>query len=203
MISDGPTYAEARMWIRWLNIFTPSDLADAMAVHQEVASRFVKAALWHGIIEDSGDSINGSGPREQIYHYKPLPPGPKVHATMTPEWLATPGCYAEAPARGLPVRLVDNTQRRNLMQGTGGARLRVKNRDRAWERMQQAKMDRSERDRQKARAKSMGMQRAADAMRRADEFIQDGAFKTSGNKHAAELPHKDKSHTKKTQRKTK
>lgn len=194
----GPTYAEARQWIVWLQVFTPGMLADSMGVHEEVATKFIKAAIWHGIIESTGDHINGSGPAEDIYSYVPLPPGPNVHWTGTPEWLAVAGCYADAPRRGVPVRLVDNTDRRNAMQGTGGARIRIRNRDRAYEAMQQSKMDRAERARQKQKAKSQGMQKAIEAMVRGEE-------PTTGGKHRRTdpLPSKDRTKAKKTQRKTK
>lgn len=152
MYEGGPTYAEARSWIVWLHTFTASDLAQAMAINEEVAERFIKAALWHGIILDTEDRTNGGGPVEAIYTYAPLPPGPTHHPHGTPpEVIAVmqmggPIIY---DVRGLPVRLVDNTKRRDQMQRTKGARLRIKRRDAAYEAMQQAKMERAESDRQK------------------------------------------------------
>jgi len=149
---DGPTYAEARMWFRWLQVFTPHDLADAMAVHPDVAYRFVRAAEWHGIVENTGDRVNGTGPEEDIYSYVPLPPGPTEHPTgPLPELMAVRemGGFLLFDQRGLPVRLVDNTERRNMMQTTGGARVRMKLRDARYRATEQAKVERAEKDRQR------------------------------------------------------
>lgn len=98
------TYAEARDWFVWLRpLFTPHDLANAMAISLDLAIRFCRAGEVHGILEDTGASLNGSGMEERIYGYVPLPPGPTVHPTRLPEWVTTPGVYSEAPRRGMPV----------------------------------------------------------------------------------------------------
>jgi hypothetical protein len=94
------------MWARYLRIFTADDIADAMLVDHAVGERAIKALVWHGIVEGTGDFIsgssNGDGPKE-VFEYVPLPPGPKEHPHETPEWLATPGVYSEAPPRGRSV----------------------------------------------------------------------------------------------------
>jgi hypothetical protein len=148
------TYDEIRWWAIYLDTFTASDLADAMGVDVSFGEKGVKALLWHGICEDTGEELDGPfGLPERVISYIPLPPGPKEHETKPPEWRSTPGCYELAPVRGMPIRLIDNTERRNQMQGTGGARLRVKQKDRAYERMQEALRKRAEKNRMKERLK--------------------------------------------------
>lgn len=149
--SQAVTYVEVRWWAVWLDKFTARDLADAMGVSLEVGERGVKALLWHGICEETGVVWEGPDGPERVIGYKPLPPGPRDAFTHTPEWKTTPGCYAEAPVRGLPIRLVDNTDRRNMMQGTGGSRVRIKNRDKAYQRMQDAVAARREKQKAKLR----------------------------------------------------
>jgi hypothetical protein len=136
--SFGVTYSEIRDWAWWLQMFTAADLADAMGVSHWVAERAVTALLWHGVCEDT-ETVDGLG--ERVISYVPLPPGPREHATQAPEWRT---CTQDLvpPHRGMPVRLVDNTERRNQMQGTGGARIRIKQRDAAYEAMQAAKEER-------------------------------------------------------------
>lgn len=150
----GVTYNEIRWWAVWLDKFTAADLADAMGVNVEVGERGVRALLWHGICEHTGVEFDTPYGQMPVVSYKPLPPGPTHHPTRPPEWKTTPGCGSLAMATGMPVRLVDNTKRREAMQGTGGGRLRVKNRDRAYERMQEAIRKRAEKQRAKARARA-------------------------------------------------
>src|SRR3954469_13212204 len=78
------TYTEVRWWAIYLDTFTASDLADAMAVSRPVAQRFIRALLWHGICEDTGDELDGEYGSEPIISYVPLPPGPNEHETQTP-----------------------------------------------------------------------------------------------------------------------
>lgn len=151
--SQAVTYVEVRWWAVWLDKFTARDLADAMGVSLDVGQRGVKALLWHGICEQTGVVWEGPDGPEPVVGYKPLPPGPTDAFTHTPEWKTTPGCYSLAPRnRGMPVRLVDNTDRRNMMQGTGGGRVRIKNRDKAYERMQEAIENRKTKQKEKLRA---------------------------------------------------
>lgn len=135
----GVTYSEVRDWAWWLQVFTASDLADAMACDVSIAQRGINALLYHGTCYDTGDEIG----QESIISYTPLPPGPTHHFTHPPEWRT---CVQDLvpPHRGMPVRLVDNTKRRDQMQGTGGARIRIKQRDKAYEQMQAAIESRKE-----------------------------------------------------------
>jgi hypothetical protein len=126
---SGVTYSEIRDWAVWLDLFTASDLAYSMGCSDEVAQRGINALLWHGICEDTG-GIDTMG--DPIIGYIPLPPGPNEHWTGAPEWRT---CVQDLipPHRGMPIRLIDDTKRRNQMQGTKGARLRIKQRDKAYE----------------------------------------------------------------------
>jgi hypothetical protein len=146
--SLAPNYAEARTWFVYLNTFTATDLADDMAIHPELASRFIVAGLWHGIIEDTGDSINGRGPRESIYRYVPLPAGPREHPTRPPEWRSTPGCYELARATGMAVRIRSDRDSRRLLS-TPGARHKMKLREQRYREQEQARMDMMEAMRKK------------------------------------------------------
>lgn len=110
------TYAEVRQWIVWLQTFTVSDVADAMGVEYEVADQFVFAAEIHGIIENTGDTVNGrEWGDEVIFSHVPLPPGPNNAFTYPPEWKVTPGVYDLAPRnRGMPIRIrTDKDARRH------------------------------------------------------------------------------------------
>jgi hypothetical protein len=136
--SLAPNYSEARWWFVWLDTFTPSMLADDMGIHPDLAERFVAAGLWHGIIESTGDSINGRGPREAIYRYKPLPAGPRFHPHHLPEWKATPGCYSLAQATGMPVRIRSDRDTRRLLS-TPGSRHLMKLRESAYRKQEEAR----------------------------------------------------------------
>lgn len=129
------------MWFVWLRVFTPSELADSMGVDDVVAERFIHAAIWHGIVLDSGDSINGSGPPERIYEWKPLPAGPRNHFTHAPEWKITPGCYDLAPVRGMPIRIRTEREMRKIMS-TAGSRGVHHRRELAYEKQEAARKKR-------------------------------------------------------------
>jgi hypothetical protein len=101
-------YDDARSLFPWLGEFTAKDLAAWLYIDEEMAWRFVAIAAspLHGgrmrpepILEIVGQA-NGDGP---LYRYRELPPAPSNHPHHLPEWLVTPGAYAEAPVRGFPI----------------------------------------------------------------------------------------------------
>jgi hypothetical protein len=144
------TYHECRTWARWLDTFSDYEFADVLRVDPEVARKFIRAMVWHGIVEDTGDEyINGYGVPEHIYAYVPLPTGPTEHITKMPPEKATPGCYGWAPRRGMPVRLVDTGRQGSIMQVGGGGRRRYKDRERAYQRMVEAVEARKTKQKQK------------------------------------------------------
>lgn len=143
------TYEEVRIWCRWLQVFTVSDMADALGSSYEVADQFVFAAEIHGIIEDTGDIVNGrEWGDEAIFSYVPLPPGPRHAFTRTPEWRNTPGVYDLAPRRGLPVRIrTDRDARRHGSLPGQGHQYRL--REKRFQKMEVAKQERAEAQRVK------------------------------------------------------
>lgn len=141
------TYAEVRQWIYWLRLFTTSDLADAMGVNYEVADQFVFAAEIHGIILDTGDTLNGKEwGDEPIFSYKPLPNGPRFAFTYPPEWRTTTGVYELAPVRGRPIRIRTNedARRHGSLPGQGH---QYRLREKRYARMEDAKRERAEKQR--------------------------------------------------------
>lgn len=144
------TYAETRLWAVWLQTFTPSDLARSMGVPVESIEGFIFGLQFNGTIMDTGDSINGTGPSEQIYTFVPLPLGPTHHFTREPEW-RSPGCYSLAPRRGLAVRIRSDRDTRRLMgQGSGGARHRLIQAERRYKAQMEAVEKRKEAQKAKA-----------------------------------------------------
>lgn len=150
-----PTYSEARDWFVWLRVFTPSELADSMAVDVEVAQRFITAGLFWKILQDTGDSMNGtSAGYEPLYEWIPLPTGPRFARTFPPEWKITPGVGELAPAgRGLPVRLYNQDKRRRLGSVTGGGGLREKLREKRYKEMMEARDKAKEAAKRRSEAK--------------------------------------------------
>lgn len=87
------------MWARWLQVWTPRELAESMAISPQLGERFCRALEFNGTARDTGARMGD----EPIWEYVPLPPGPRHHPTHLPPELATPGVYSEAPRRGMPV----------------------------------------------------------------------------------------------------
>lgn len=166
------TYGEARDWIVYLGTFTPGELADCMLVDHAVAERYVYAAMFWGIVEPTGDSVNGTeAGYEPLYRWKPLPPGPRYARTFPPEWKITPGCGSLAPRRGLPVRLLNGRDQRRIRSTTGGGAMREKLREKRYQQMMQAreaaKKRKAERKEEKKKTSSARKAEAIKAHRRA------------------------------------
>lgn len=132
---SGVTYSEIRDWAVYLDYFTAEDLAASMGVNIEIGVRGVRALLYHGICEDTGETLEIDGRELAIVHYVPLPPGPKEHWTGPPEWRT---CDQDLvpPNRGLPVRLVKENRR---LQSLPGERHRMMLREKRYEAMEQAR----------------------------------------------------------------
>lgn len=126
------SYAEARSWIDWIRVFTPSDLADTMVVDLTVAERFIKAAEWHGIIRNTGD-FDG---REYIYEYVPLPPGPRNHPHKEPPEKVV-GYDEVLCARGMPIRIRTERDMRRILSTSGARSVHVR-REKAYKKQQEA-----------------------------------------------------------------
>lgn len=145
------TYAEVRRWARWLGVFTASDLADSVRCSHDVAEKFIKALTWHGICEETEDIIDGYYGPEYIVEYIPIPH--QVHnrrKDTPPETIAVieMGGFQLFNVRGEPVRIRSDKGTRKLMS-TGGTRMKLLARERAYERQQEAIRKRREKDRKR------------------------------------------------------
>jgi hypothetical protein len=153
------SYAEVRAWGVWLNVFTPSDLANAMGVDFSVGVKGCRAMEWHGIIENTGDEVPGPEGMEPIYSYVPLPPGPKEHLTLLPpekDWRI--GCYTEILSpRGMPVRIRTGREYRRQLAGSQSGRRKLLESDARFKAIEEANAKRAEEQRVKAqRARDIG-----------------------------------------------
>lgn len=143
---------------RWLGVFTAQDLADALRVPVELGDQFITALLWHEMVHETDDWVEGPHGVETIYELEPLPPGPNQRPRHTPPEISAVrefGGLLLYDLRGLPVRIrTERDQRRSL--STPGARQVHRNREREYERMQQAKAQRRIKDDKKRRALAEG-----------------------------------------------
>lgn len=117
MANGGVTYTEIRSWAVFLQHFTAHDLADALHASHEVGVRGIKALLWHGIIEPTGDELpgyNGDGP-QPIYRHKPLPRGPREHHTLVPPERMVGYTEILCP-RGMPVGGTSSAGTRDMLR---------------------------------------------------------------------------------------
>lgn len=154
----GLTYAEVRWWACELGVFTAGDLADAMGVDYEVGRRSVAALCHQGVCHDTGSVIDGRHGYEYIIEYVELPAGPAEHETgISPEAIALREFRPlPTPPRGMPVRIrTERMMRRSL--STPGARQHHKNRERNYQRIQDARarrqLEQAIADRRKAQGK--------------------------------------------------
>lgn len=177
-----PTYSEARDWFVWLRVFTPSELADSMAVDVEVAQRFITAGVFWGIVTDTGDSMNGtSAGYEPLYEWIPLPIGPRFARTFPPEWKSTPGCYADAPLRGMPIRLYNETKRRR-MGSISGQGLREKLREKRYKEQLAAREKQREAKKRRSEAKpATSAKRKAEALKERKRAQREEKKQTKGD----------------------
>jgi hypothetical protein len=136
------TYDETRLWTYWLNTFTISDLSDAMGVEPEVIVGHLVGLVHNGTIEDTGDYVNGSGPKESILSFVPLPPGPSEHHTETPPERTTDGVYELAPVRGYPIRIWREDRRK---MSTPGQRMHIIRKQDRYEKMMQKRAEKEQR----------------------------------------------------------
>lgn len=127
-----PMYSEARTWFQWMNVFVPSDIADAMGIDVDVAKRLCDAGVWQRIVINTED-FDG---REYIYEYVPLPSGPRNHPVhIQPERLVG---YGEVLSpRGMPIRIRTERDMRRTMS-TPGARGHINRREQRYRAMQEA-----------------------------------------------------------------
>jgi hypothetical protein len=144
------TYSEIREWAVILGAFTASDLARAMGVDYDVGRRAVNALCMQGICANTGDMLDGPHGYEPVIEYVPPPPGP-THRESGPDPVETAISQAGriSVQRGTPVRIRTERQMRRSLS-TPGARQQHKNRERAYERQEEAKEKRRKRQQAKA-----------------------------------------------------
>lgn len=160
----GVTYAEARRMARWLNAFTPRELAQALRVHEAVGERFVKAMLWPNhaggsVIEDTGIELEGPEGTERLYEVVPLPPDEEHRPKHTPPHIAAVhemfGGLLLYDLRGRPVRIRTERQLRIAMSTPGSRQLHV-NREREYQRQLAARREAVRKAERKRIAESQG-----------------------------------------------
>lgn len=150
------TYDETRLWVSWVRIFTPSDLADTMGVQPEVIDGFIKGLLHNHSIEDTGDRVNGTAIGEEpIYAYLDFmaPADPPYHPHgRSPEEIAVMqmGGYEILSPRGMPIRIRTERDNRKTMS-TPGARGRIKRREARYHQMQKAVRERAAKQQERER----------------------------------------------------
>lgn len=165
------TYDETRLWVQWVRVFTPSDLAKIMAVPPEVIFGHLTGMTRHGTIEDTGDRINGAGYGEEpIFSFIPLPPGPTHHPHKTPPERIVGYDDVQSP-RGLPIRIRTEDRKRRQAMSTPGARGRMKRQEANYWRQEEARRKRAavqaaksegENEKRFAKAGKRSRRRAAD-----------------------------------------
>jgi hypothetical protein len=147
------TYAEVRRMANWLEVFAASDLADALRVPIELGDDFITAMLWHGIIEDTDDFVDGELGIETVYQMVKVAADPKEHWTDTPPEIQAVldmyGGFELFNNRGMPVRIRSERDMRKTLS-TPGARQIHKERERRYLAMEEAKRKRAEEDRKKS-----------------------------------------------------
>lgn len=157
------TYDEIREWAISLVRFTASDLARSMGVTYDIATRAVLALCEDEICRNTGDELDGPFGYEFVVEYVPPPPGPSQHPHgVDPVAQAvTQMRRLPTPQRGIPVRIRTNRKLGRALS-TPGSRQFHKNRERNWERLQEAQAKRSaEAERRNKAAKEQRDRRAA------------------------------------------
>jgi len=143
---------------RWLNAFTATELADALHVHPDVGAKFVKALLWQGICEDTGIVLETASGPEPLIEIIPLPKTIYKRNKYPPVWLIAvmeTGGFKLYNRRGEPVRQVDSAKKRQQMSQPG-VRHRVRMRELAYQRMQEARKKAAEKAEKRRIAMSQG-----------------------------------------------
>lgn len=145
------TYGEIRDWAAILECFTAWDLAQAMGVDHDIGVAAVNALCMQGLCRNSGDVLDGPYGYEYIIEYIPPPTtGPSSRERgPDPAKVAVQQAGAIAVERGTPVR-IRTTRKLGRALSTPGQRQKHKNRERNFQRMQDAKAARAEMQKSKA-----------------------------------------------------
>lgn len=145
------TYDEVREWASILRCFTSWDLARKMGVDHEIGVAAVNALCMQGICRNTGDMLDGPHGYEYIIQYIPPPATGPSSRERGPDPVQTAVSQAGriSVQRGTPVR-IRTTRQLGRALSTPGARQKHKNREREYQRQQDARSARA--DMQKSRA---------------------------------------------------
>lgn len=145
------TYGEIREWAAILGCFTASDLARNMGVTYEIGVASVNALCMQGICRNTGDMLDGAYGYEYVIQYIPPPvTGPSSRERgPDPEQIAISQAGRIMVERGTPVR-IRTTRKLGRALSTPGSRQKHKNRERNYQRQQDAKAARAAQQQSKA-----------------------------------------------------
>lgn len=145
------TYDEIREWAGILRCFTAADLAHALGVDHDTGVRAVNALCAQGICRNTGDVLDGAHGYEYVIAYIPPPAGPsrRERSGPDPDQAAVNQMGRINVQRGDPVRIRTGRMIGRALS-TPGARQKVKNREREYQKQQEAKTTRAEAQKSKA-----------------------------------------------------
>jgi hypothetical protein len=166
------TFDEVRRMARWLGLFGPSDLADALRCHPDVAERSIRALRAHRLVNDTGEDQTGHVGDERVWEMVPLPDTIyKRDKRKPPEIVAVlqTGGFLLFDERGVTQRIgMSESDRRRILSTPGAAhvhRMREKNR----KKMEEAQKARAESQRLKARSRAEGRDLVGEQKREAEQ----------------------------------
>lgn len=127
--------------------FTISELAAILECTDKEVKKFLEPMLLSGVVADTGQKFN----RKAIFEYVQLQAMPTpAREYKTPPEIATAPAGSERRATGEPVR-VRAMDKLTRGQRSGSIQMsKHRNRDRAWDRMQEAKAQQADKAREKA-----------------------------------------------------
>lgn len=145
------TYGEIREWASILGCFTSWDLARAMGVEHGIGIAAVNALCMQGICRNTGDMLDGPYGYEYIIEYIPPPTtGPSSRERgPDPAQIAISQAGRITVERGTPVRIRTNRKVGRALS-TPGQRQKHKNRERNYQRQQDARTARADKQKSKA-----------------------------------------------------
>jgi hypothetical protein len=122
------TFDEVRRMARWLGLFGPSDLADALRCHPDVAERSIRALRAHRLVNDTGEDQTGHVGDERVWEMVPLPDTIyKRDKRAPPEIIAViqTGGFLLFDERGVTQHIgMSERDRRRILSPRGGGRAR-------------------------------------------------------------------------------
>lgn len=126
--------------------FTMSELVAELGVSKATVTKFIKPMLLAGTVKEDGHVG-----RKMTYRYEPppVPPDPTSRPTRRPPEREPPA-GTEARATGMPVRVSAGDKASRRSRSTPGVRHQIVQKDKRYERMQEAREQRAQEQREKA-----------------------------------------------------